>query len=75
MESFASEVGSFASVESLMDLQSLGELFRKLHEEADAFARRESIKLFDQDKRNRQATSEKDLGVAKESVKIAPVMW
>ena len=36
MESFASEVGSFASVESLMDLQSLGELFRKLHEEADA---------------------------------------
>ena len=40
-----------------------------------AFARRESIKLFDQDKRNRQATSEKDLGVAKESVKIAPVMW
>ena len=29
------EVGSFASVDSLMDLQSLGELFRKLHEEAE----------------------------------------
>lgn len=29
------QVGSFASVDSLMDLQSLGELFRKLHEEAE----------------------------------------
>ncbi|CAL1150112.1 unnamed protein product [Cladocopium goreaui] len=46
-------VGGFASVDSPMDLQSLGELFRKLHEEA--FARRESGKLLDMEKRNRQA--------------------
>eukprot|EP00439_Symbiodinium_sp_Y106_P028148 s1478_g3.t1 len=55
------KVGSFASIDSLMDLTSLAALFRKLHEEAGtsgcylAFAHRESQKLAEQEKRNRQA--------------------
>lgn len=48
-------VGSFASIDSMMDLTSLAALFRKLHEEVEAFAHRESQKLAEQEKRNRQA--------------------